>query len=222
METNLTQNILVMINIIIAEDQKLVRDGIKMLLSEEPEFNVIGEACNGIQVLDLLNRNVVPDIILSDVAMPEMDGMTMLVKLQQLYPQVKVVFLSIVENFEEIADAINQGASGFLTKDINRAELLFSIKYAVEGGIAIPGKLTIKLLTELKSRDCLMENKRFSSRELEVLNLIAEGRTNNEMAEKLFLSKRTIEGHRQELLKKTSTNNSASLIRKAVLNRLIR
>jgi len=210
-----------MINIIIAEDQKLVRDGIKMLLNEEPEFNVVAEASNGSRVLDLLNQNIIADLILSDIAMPEMDGMTMLNRVKQMYPKIKVVFLSISEDLEQIADAINQGASGFLTKDINRAELFFGIRHAMDGGTSIPGKLTLKLLAHLKSMDSSTEKLRLSSRELEVLNLIAEGRTNNEMAETLFLSKRTIEGHRQELLRKTRTNNSASLIRKAVLTRLI-
>ena len=210
-----------MINIIIAEDQKLVRDGIKMLLNEEPEFNVIAEASNGSRVLDLLNQNIIADLILSDIAMPEMDGMTMLDCVKQMYPKIKVVFLSISEDLEQIADAINQGASGFLTKDINRAELFFGIRHAMDGGTSIPGKLTLKLLAHLKSMGSSTEKLRLSSRELEVLNLIAEGRTNNEMAETLFLSKRTIEGHRQELLRKTCTNNSASLIRKALLTRLI-
>jgi DNA-binding NarL/FixJ family response regulator len=210
-----------MINIIIAEDQKLVRNGIKMLLKEDPELNVVGEACNGMDVLNLLSKDVSADLILSDIAMPEMDGINLLGKLRQLYPKIKIVFLSMIDDFDQVATAINEGAHGFLTKDIDRSELFFGIKTAMQGGIYIPGKLTVQLLSNFKSKDSSIDNRRFSARELEVLNLIAGGMTNNEMAEKLFLSKRTIEGHRQELLKKTSTNNTASLIRKAVLSNII-
>jgi DNA-binding NarL/FixJ family response regulator len=210
-----------MINIIIAEDQKLVRNGIKMLLKEDPELNVVGEACNGMDVLNLLSKNVSADLILSDIAMPEMDGINLLGRLRQLYPKIKIVFLSMIDDFDQVATAINEGAHGFLTKDIDRSELFFGIKFAMQGGVYIPGKLTVQLLSNFKSRDCSIDNRRFSARELEVLNLIAGGMTNNEMAEKLFLSKRTIEGHRQELLKKTSTTNTASLIRKAVLSNII-
>ncbi|HEX8609541.1 MAG TPA: response regulator transcription factor [Pedobacter sp.] len=210
-----------MINIIIAEDQKLVRNGIKMLLKEDPELNVVGEACNGMDVLNLLSKNVSADLILSDIAMPEMDGINLLGRLRQLYPKIKIVFLSMIDDFDQVATAINEGAHGFLTKDIDRSELFFGIKFAMQGGVYIPGKLTVQLLSNFKSKDCSIDNRRFSARELEVLNLIAGGMTNNEMAEKLFLSKRTIEGHRQELLKKTSTTNTASLIRKAVLSNII-
>ena len=210
-----------MINIIIAEDQKLVRNGIKMLLKEDPELNVVGEACNGMDVLNLLSKNVSADLILSDIAMPEMDGINLLGRLRQLYPKIKIVFLSMIDDFDQVATAINEGAHGFLTKDIDRSELFFGIKFAMQGGVYIPGKLTVQLLSNFKSKDCSIDNRRFSARELEVLNLIAGGLTNNEMAEKLFLSKRTIEGHRQELLKKTSTTNTASLIRKAVLSNII-
>ncbi|MEJ7558157.1 MAG: response regulator transcription factor [Pedobacter sp.] len=210
-----------MINIIIAEDQKLVRKGIKMLLKEDPELNVVGEADNGLDVLNLLSKDVLADLVLSDIAMPEMDGINLLSKLRVLYPKIKIVFLSMIDDFDQVAKAINEGAHGFLTKDIDRSELFFGIKFAMQGGVYIPGKLTVQLLSNFKSKDCMIDNRRFSSRELEVLNLIAGGMTNNEMAQKLFLSKRTIEGHRQELLKKTSTTNTASLIRKAVLSNII-
>ena len=215
-----------MINIILAEDHKIVRNGIKMLISAESQFNVSADAADGKTVVELLAQNIPCDLVLADLIMPQMDGMELLETLRSTHPQVKVVFLSMVNDVFRISEAIKAGASGYLRKDSDAEELIFAIKFAMQGEVYISSRLTREVLNIVTTKDApegeSLSKGLFTERELEVLQLISEGMTNHEMAEKLFLSKRTIEGHRQELLKKTGAKNTASLIRKAVMDRLIK
>jgi len=158
--------------------------------------------------------------------MPEMDGMQLLKEVKSKYPKVKVVMLSMHDHEKYVMEAFKNGASGYLLKNIDAEELIFAVKFVDQGRRYLCAELTMSLMdTMLQSKQHLMsmpENEiDFSLRELEILQLIAEGLTNLEMSEKLFLSKRTIEGHRQSLLDKTGSKNSAALIRYGVLHGLI-
>lgn len=209
--------------IILAEDHVIVRNGIKILLESQPEISVVAEAANGLEVLSYFENGGDGDIVLADINMPEMDGISLTKELNFLKPQVHVIILSMLDNEKYVAQAFMEGASGYLLKSIGADELAFALKWVSKGGQYLCAELSQKLLGQLiknVSRQAEEQNLQidFSLREMEVLNLIAEGYTNNEMADKLFLSKRTVEGHRQALIDKTGSKNTAALIRFAIQN----
>jgi DNA-binding NarL/FixJ family response regulator len=214
-----------MISILLAEDHNIVRNGIKMLLEADEQIKVVGEAVNGLEVMKQIATHPI-DIILADINMPEMDGMQLLKALKDKHPQVKVMLLSMHDHEKYVMEAFKNNADGYLLKNIGADELIFAIKFVHQGRKYLCSELTMLLMDNLlKSKQYLTampdNDIDFSLRELEILQLIAEGLTNLEMSEKLFLSKRTIEGHRQSLLDKTGSKNSAALIRYGVLHGLI-
>ena len=215
-----------MIQVLLAEDHNIVRNGIKMLLGSDKEIHVAGEATNGKEALDFISNNEGIDVILADINMPELDGISLIKEAYNLKPDIKVVILSMHDNDKYVSQAFQEGASGYLLKSVSADEMIFSLKHVKAGGKYLCSELSIKMLDKLsqKSVNSVSENVsniEFSMREIEVLHLIADGLTNSEMSEKLFLSKRTIEGHRQSLIEKTGSKNTAALIRYAVLNGII-
>lgn len=215
-----------MLNVILADDDTLVREGLRMLLVSDSSFQVVGEAANGQEVLDLINEGIPVDIVLTDINMPDMDGIALIKPLKALNEQIKVIILSMVDTNKSIEQAFTAGASGYLLKTVSPEELVFSIRKVDQGKRYLSSNLTLKLLE--RSMDTVAAQNSadelqidLTSREKEVLNLIAEGLTNNEISEKLFLSKRTIEGHRQSLIEKTGCRNTASLIKFSILNGII-
>jgi len=214
------------LKIILAEDHKIVRNGIKMLLESQGEITVVAEADNGIEVLKYFKNGGQVDIVITDINMPEMDGITLIAELKSISPDTQIIMLSMLDNEKYIAQAFIEGARGYLLKNISEEELNFALRYVSGGGRYLCAELAEKLLDKLISNplqqaNAAGQNIDFSLREMEVLHLIAEGYTNTEMADKLFLSKRTIEGHRQALIDKTGAKNTAALIRFAVINGFI-
>lgn len=215
-----------MLKIILAEDHNIVRNGIRALLESEGGIKVVGEATNGQKVLNIIAKEDHIDLVLADINMPVMDGIELIKNLKANYPKIRLVILSMLDNEKYVAQAFSEGACGYLLKSVSADELIFAIKHVSGGGRYLCSELSIKMLERLihspLSNQTVFEDAiDFSSREIEVLNLIAEGLTNHEMSEKLFLSKRTIEGHRQSLIEKTGSRNTAALIRYAVLNGLV-
>ncbi|MET4080955.1 DNA-binding NarL/FixJ family response regulator [Pedobacter sp. UYP30] len=205
-----------MIRVILAEDHNIVRNGIKMLLESQPGISVVSEAANGQQVLDLINAGLEVDVVLADINMPQMDGIALIEELKSISPQTKLLILTMLDNDKYVAQAFGAGARGYLLKNLGEDELVFGIKAVHSGSRYICTELALRMLDELLKTNAQKKERSeidFTVRELEVLHLIAEGYTNREMGEKLFLSKRTVEGHRQALLDKTSTKNTAMLIR---------
>lgn len=212
-----------MIRIIIAEDHQLVRQGIRLLISEDPEFEIVAEAANGQEVLKSLAEHPQTDIVLTDLIMPVMDGKALITEIKSGYPGVKAIILSMEDDPRTIAGILKNGASGYLFKNSEAIELIFAIRFVASGGRYICAELGFKLLKALPSEHAVSVPglSEFSSRELEVLKLIAEGYTNQQIAARIFASKRTVEGHRQSLLEKTGSKNTAMLIRNAILGQLI-
>ena len=216
-----------MLKILLAEDHNIVRNGIKMLLETESSIHVVGEMTNGLEVIEYFDHGGSADIVLADINMPELDGISMAKELKAKYPEVKVVMLSMHDNEKYISQAFIEGAVGYLLKNISAEELVFSLKHIDTGKKYICAELAVNMLNKLISngileQDATFSEADFSSREIEVLHLIAEGLTNLEMADKLFISKRTVEGHRQSLLDKTGSRNTAKLIRYAATNGLLK
>jgi len=197
-----------------------------MLLESQGEITVVAEADNGIEVLKYFQDGGQADVVITDINMPEMDGITLITELKIISPNTRIIMLSMLDNEKYIAQAFIEGARGYLLKNISEEELNFALRYVSGGGRYLCAELSEKLLDKLISNplqqaNAAGQNIDFSLREMEVLHLIAEGYTNTEMADKLFLSKRTIEGHRQALIDKTGAKNTAALIRFAVINGFI-
>jgi len=212
-------------NVILAEDDNLVRDGIRLLLETHEGFNVIGEAHNGLEAIRLLKLGNKPDVIVADINMPDMDGIELIRAVKDHDPKIQVVMLSMLDNEKYMIQSFSEGASGYLLKTVSPEELIFSLKQVVSGEKYISSDLSFGLLERSSKRPPALPaeplNLHLNSRELEILKLIGEGLTNSEMGEKLFISRRTVEGHRQNLMDKTGCKNTATLIKFAVLNRLI-
>lgn len=216
-----------MLNLILAEDHNIVRNGIRMLLEADKEIRIVGEAINGHEVLDMIAGGIKADIVMADINMPELDGISLIRELKVNSPETRIVMLSMLDNEKYVAQAFSEGASGYLLKNVSSDELVFSLKHVHGGGKYLCSELSIRLLDKLIQSSAVPLNQKnnpqieFSMREIEILHLIAEGLTNNEMSDKLFISKRTIEGHRQSLIEKTGSRNTAALIRFAVLSGII-
>lgn len=206
-------------NIILAEDHKVIRYGLKMLLESTNQYQVILEAGNGQEVIEALDNGVIADLIISDIGMPGMNGIEMVRKATENHPGMPVLIMSMMEDDTHLYQAVGAGAKGFLTKSVDADELFFSIKKLLSGERYICSCIAVKLLDRIIETELSPVTKMlvgdFSQREIEILQLIGQGMTNAEMADKLFISRRTVEGHRQSLIDKTGAKNTAMLLRHA-------
>jgi DNA-binding NarL/FixJ family response regulator len=214
-----------MVKLILADDHTVVRSGIKMVLEGNPDIKIIGEAVSGLEVMDLLKNGVQPDIILTDLNMPHMSGMDLLKQVTTAYPEIRMIILTMVNDEITVSSAFENGAGGYLLKHVGIDELIFAINHVSGGGMYLSTDLahyffkkSVQILNEPKERATEVA---FTSRELEILELLSDGYTNVEMGEKLFLSVRTVEGHRQSLIDKTKSKNTAVLIKYAVIHGLV-
>lgn len=215
-----------MLQVILAEDHNIVRNGIRMLLEADQEISIAGEAVNGQEVLDMISSGIKADIVLADINMPGLDGITLIKQLKIQRPDTRVVILSMLDNEKYVLQAFGEGGFGYLLKNVSADELIFSLKHVHGGGKYLCAELSIRMVDKLITNSGSSINPihsmiDFSSREIEILHLIAQGLTNNEMSDRLFISKRTIEGHRQSLIEKTGSRNTAALIRFAVLGGIV-
>ncbi len=206
--------------IIITDDHQLFRNGLKILLNSFPEFEVAGEASNGREFLELL-KSVQADIALMDINMPEMDGIEATRKGIRMNPSLSVIALSMYGEEEYYYKMVDAGARGFLLKDSDISEVKEAILTVVKGGSYFSQELLYHVIQKIKHREQETKSANLSKREKEILVKICEGLSNQEIAEALFISKRTVDKHRANLLGKTSSKNTASLILFAIKNKLI-
>lgn len=213
------------IRIILVEDHSIVREGLRVLLENEPMVSVVGEASNGQEVIDLL-KTTEADLILMDMNMPVMNGLESTKIIKRDYPGIKVLILSMYDHESYLLDILDAGGDGYILKNSSKEELLFAINKVTNDGVYIGPEFTLNLLTkkrlETGERPAIKPKVELSDREMEVLELIAQGMTNMEMANRLFISVRTIETRRKKLLEKTGTTNTATLIKYSIQNGLIR
>lgn len=214
------------IKILLAEDQAIVREGLKVLLDSEPEVSVVAVASNGREVLETIEKIEV-DIVIMEVNMPVMNGLTCTKQVKAKFPDIRVLILSVCDNESYLIDLLDAGADGYILKSSTKEELLFAIHKISNDGTYIGPEFTLNILNRRKAERKtdsaeINPNNTLTDREMEVLELIAQGMTNAEMASKLFISVRTIETRRKKILEKTGTTNTATLIKYAILNGLIR
>jgi DNA-binding NarL/FixJ family response regulator len=214
------------IKIFIAEDHKVVRRGLREFLQNEPDFTIAGEAEDGQQIIDLLLSGVEGDVLLTDLNMPGMDGIQLAKLVQEKYPALKVILLTVMEEEEHIQQAFQAGIMSYIFKTADPQELIYAVRQVADGKSYFCSGLSVKLMKRIAELDrdqsLKCTNIEFSERELDVLRLIADGFTNEEAADKLFTSRRTVEGHRQAMIDKTGSRNSLALIRFAVQHGLLK
>ena len=208
------------IRIIIVDDHQLFRNGLKILLASFPEFEVAGEVSNGVEFLRLL-KNVRADVTLMDINMPEMDGIEATRKGMKLCPEMNIIALSMYGEEEYYYKMVDAGVKGFLLKDSDISEVKEAIQTVVRGGSYFSQELLYHVIQKIKHREHESKSANLSKREKEILLKICEGLSNQEIAESLFISKRTVDKHRANLLGKTNSKNTASLILFAIRNKLI-
>jgi DNA-binding NarL/FixJ family response regulator len=205
------------INIILADDHLVLRRALKSLLESESDFVVSGEASNGSGVLDLLAKGTPANIIIADLNMPLMTGQLLIESLGSYLDTLKIIVLSALDSEPHVIKAMKAGASGYLLKNVSPAELLFAIRHTHEFGLYLCAELAGRFLNRLIAVPQLVPtanplNIEFSDRDVELLRLISEGYTSQEIAEKLFSSVRTIEKQRLHLINKTESRNTVVLI----------
>ena len=211
------------IKILLADDHKIVRDGIKLMLEPHVGIDIEAEASNGKDVLEALKTTVI-DLIIMDINMPEMDGIEATRNVKENYPEVKVLALTMSNDDLHIRQMIQAGASGYIMKSAGRSELKEAVNAIMNGKHYFSDEATNSIMMDLvkgKGKSSSHEPVHITDRELEILELIVKEYTNQEIGEKLFISPRTVDAHRRNLLQKTGARNTAGLVKFAFQHNII-
>jgi len=206
--------------IIIVDDHHLFRNGLRLLIETFPEFEISGEASNGREFLEII-KHTPADVVLMDINMPETDGVEATRAVMKIRPGLHVIALSMYGEEEYYYRMTEAGAKGFLLKDSDISEVRDAILTVRKGGSYFSQELLHNVIQKIKHRESETKVANLSKREKEILLKICEGLSNQEIAEALFISKRTVDKHRANLLDKTNARNTASLILYAIKNKLI-
>jgi two-component system response regulator NreC len=210
------------IKIILADDHKLIRDGIKTLLKKDPDFEIIAEADNGRQLINII-ENFSPDVVLVDITMPELNGIDAVAQLKKINPNLKFIILTMHEEGDYIMKSIQSGASGYLLKNAEYEELQEAIHIVAAGGRYFNSAIS-NIIIENISKPAPQSNKEypeFTGREIEILREVANGLSTKLIADKFSISNRTVETHRVNMMKKLEVHNTAELIKKAMDKKII-
>ncbi|MDN3605924.1 response regulator [Kaistella yonginensis] len=212
------------IKVILVDDHAIFLNGLRLRINECSQFKVIGEASNGQQFLELLT-DLNPDLVLIDIKMPMMNGADATKEAIEKYPNLKIMALTMFSELKYLRLMAEAGARGFILKSIGKAELEFAINTVNSGKTYFSPQL-LDEIAEFDPADAsgkFLEdlNERLTERELDVLQYIVKGLTSQEIADKLFISKRTVEGHRANLISKTATRNVVDLVIYAIRNQLV-
>jgi DNA-binding NarL/FixJ family response regulator len=211
------------IRILIADDHKIFRDGIRALLDKEKHISVVGDVANASEVIDFLEKNEA-DVILMDIDMGETDGIDATFILKKKYPEVNVLALSMYGEHNYILKMIEAGANGYILKNAGKEELLTAINSVAAGGTYFSREVSLRLFENInKLHKTTSGNSEIplTNREIEILKLIAQEYSNAEIADKLFISIRTVDTHRRNLIAKLDVKNTAGLVKYAFRKGLI-
>lgn len=208
------------INLLIVDDHTIVSDGIKALLSDVTDLHIKGEAQNGRLALDML-RVLKVDVVLMDIDMPEMNGIDAVKQIKKEMPDIKVIMLTMHDEKAMIRQMKELGADGYLLKNSPKAELVHAIRNVMEGLEHYSDEVTSVLLKpdEKPQREGALAE--LTEREMEIIQLIAEGLSNKEIGDQLFISHRTVDTHRTNVMSKLGLHNVASIVRFAIQNGLV-
>jgi DNA-binding NarL/FixJ family response regulator len=205
--------------IVLVDDHKLVRDGVRTILERGTEFRVVGEAESGPDVVAIC-RKTTPDIVLMDIGLPGMNGIEATTELLRHCPAVKVVILSMYDDENSVVSAIRSGARAFVLKKGSSAELLDALRIVAQGGSYLSSQVSDRLLTRIQRGDLDTHDRSpleaLSPRELQVLRLVAQGKTSKDIAVLLDLGLQTVRSYRKTMMKKLGVNNVAGLTQLAL------
>jgi len=193
------------IKLVVADDHKISVDGIKAIVSSNPSIEIVGEAYTGKQVMDLLEV-LSPDVVLMDIEMPEMDGLEATKLIKNSYPDIKVLILSMHKSGKFVREAFKNGVDGYILKESGQEECLPAIKMIAAGGKYIGVGIS------MESDRAQVNEVVFSTREMEILELIAQGKTTKQISEELFITDNTVNTHRKNLFNKAEVHNVTELL----------
>lgn len=202
------------ISIMVVDDHALFRRGLISLLDEMPEFVVVGEAANGQEAVENIQR-VAPDLLLLDINMPVMDGIQALSAIRKKLPEQKVLMLTISQNDDDLIDAIVSGANGYLLKNAEPDVLRTTIQQVVAGNAVLAPEITNKVLQAVRRAKTDRGRGLLSDREIDVLKCLARGQTTSQIAATLFISENTVKTHIRHILEKMEVNNRAEAVARA-------
>ncbi len=209
------------IKIILVDDHQMFRDGLKFVLNQIPEFEVIGTAANGQEYLNLLVTTL-PDVVLMDIGMPVMDGIEATKKTTEKYPGVHVIALSMYSDQEYYHKMVAAGVKGFLIKEAGIDELEKAINAIHQGRSYFSQELLRNIIVSISNpKVAFREGHHLTKREEEVLRMICKGYSTKEISDLLFISQKTVEGHKTNLLSKTNSKNTLNLMLYALRNKLV-
>jgi DNA-binding NarL/FixJ family response regulator len=213
------------IRIIVVDDHQLIIDGLKSLIQDEPDILFIGGANDMDEAMDLLSKNPV-DVVLADVSFPGISGIEITKKIKERFPMVKVIALTMYEDYQTVTKMIEAGASGYILKRTNMSEVIEAIHVVCSNGQYLGRDVQAIMMNNIRVKERKeVENQDIPAvltiREKEILNLIAKELTNEEIAKRLFISERTVETHRRNIFTKTKAKSIIGLIKYAISKELI-
>lgn len=204
------------IKIIIADDHQLFIDGMKSILAKSIDIETIGEANNGLEVIKLIENDLQPDVLITDIRMPIMDGIMLTKTLSKTYPQLKILALSMFDQTVDVIEMLNAGAKGYVTKNVDKSELITALHTLVKGDYYFSENLPIEIQDWFNKEQTLPKETILTKRETEILQLLAKGRTSIQMAKHLKLSKYTVDTHRKNIHKKLGIKSNTGLVNYAL------
>jgi DNA-binding NarL/FixJ family response regulator len=205
------------VKILIADDHAMIRDGLKSLLSKNNELTVAGEATTGLEALEKY-KSIKPDLLILDISMPDMNGMDAAEQILKDDPDAKIIILSMFDDEDYISRCMEHGVKGYVVKNETGSELDYAVNTVLKGQTYFSNQVQKVIFRKYSNNVSKKKQKepefKLTGREVEIVKLIAEGLTSHQMAEKLFISPRTVETHRANLMKKVSAKNSIELVKK--------
>lgn len=204
------------IDIILVDDHTLVRGAIKNILMSQEDFNVIGEASNGKEAVKMVNK-LNPGIVLMDLNMPELDGIEATKEIKEKNPEIAIIILTVSDTEISLAETLKAGATGYLLKDATPEVLFKTIRHVAKGGAMVQDDLMGKLLSEFKklNEQSHPQHSILTPREIEIIKEVAEGLNNKDIAEKLFISEKTVKNHLHNVYEKLEVTDRVKAIMKA-------
>jgi len=201
------------IRILVADDHVLFREGLRKILELEEDIKILGEANDGAETLQLTNK-LRPDVILMDISLPGPNGIRITRQIKRRFRKVHVIMLSMYEDTAHIMESFQAGASGYVIKTRPSGELIETIHSVVREGVSIPPLIEHKLLKGIRKPDFLIGTRRaiLTKREVRVLKLVASGKTNKEIAKRLFVSEKTVKNHLNHIYRKMGVKNRAQAV----------
>jgi len=210
------------IKLYILDDHQMLIDGLKALLKNEKNIELIGESTNPVLAIEKV-IDLIPDVILSDINMPQMSGIEFTKAIKQKLPTVKIIALSMFGEKSTISEMLDAGATGYILKNTGKEELINAIEKVASGGMFFSDEVSAEMMKSMSERNQKIEEHKiqFTDREKEIIKLIAEEYSNAKIGETLFISERTVETHRKNIFRKANTKTVVGLVKFAIENKLI-